>query len=187
MADREPVAWITVNGKHVPIYEGESKQDAINRSIAKKNEDTKARQIAENKKQADKLNESEKKLPKNLYMPDIKAEVANETSKVRSLTNGKRYRFKEGTTIRKVNAFAGTGCSRPFRDALKYAKKYEEIYGTPRPEDWQHCAGQAVITNGDRTMVREVHWLQNVKDGKIREAFIKEYPQKLKKSKPTKS
>lgn len=175
-----------MNGHHIPIYEGESKQDAINRSIAKKNEDIKERQIAENKKQADQLNQQDKPLPKNLYMDDIKAEVANKTSKIRNLRTGKRYVFKEGTSVTEVNAFAGTGCKRPFRNAAKYAERYKDIYGTPRPEDWQHCSGRATITNGNITMEREVHWVQNVKDGKIREAFIKEYPQKLKKNKPKK-
>ena len=56
MAEREVDQWITVNGKHIPIYKGESKQDAINRAIAKRNEDNKDKQIANNKKQSDELN-----------------------------------------------------------------------------------------------------------------------------------
>ena len=45
--------WITVNGKHVPLMEGESKQDAYNRAVAKHNEDKKAKDLARNKKEAD--------------------------------------------------------------------------------------------------------------------------------------
>ena len=66
MADREPIAWITVHGKRVPIFDGESKADAVKKAIGgdKKSDnakesnksDTKERQIAENKKEADKLN-----------------------------------------------------------------------------------------------------------------------------------
>ena len=56
MAERKIVDWFTMNGKHIPIYEGESKADAVNRSIAKDNEDKKAEQIRKNKEQADKLN-----------------------------------------------------------------------------------------------------------------------------------
>lgn len=37
MANQEPVRWITVNGKHVPIYEGESNADALDRAFGKKN------------------------------------------------------------------------------------------------------------------------------------------------------
>lgn len=32
MATREPKEWITVNGTHVPIFEGESKADAVKRA-----------------------------------------------------------------------------------------------------------------------------------------------------------
>ena len=31
MSDKEPKAWITVNGNHIPIFEGESKGDAVKR------------------------------------------------------------------------------------------------------------------------------------------------------------
>ena len=53
MAKKEPKAWITVNGQHIPIYDGESRQDAYNRAVAKHNEDVKQKQIDANKKQSD--------------------------------------------------------------------------------------------------------------------------------------
>jgi len=56
MAEREVKQWITVNGQHIPIMDGESKDKAVNRYIAEKNEDTKEKQIAKAKEQADKLN-----------------------------------------------------------------------------------------------------------------------------------
>lgn len=59
MAKEEVKDWITVNGKHVPIYEGESKQDVVNRVIANDNEDIKQKQIARNKAEADKLNKKD--------------------------------------------------------------------------------------------------------------------------------
>lgn len=31
MADKEPKTWITINGNHIPIFEGESKDDAVKR------------------------------------------------------------------------------------------------------------------------------------------------------------
>ena len=34
MADREPIKWITVNGKHVPIYEDENSK--IDKNVASK-------------------------------------------------------------------------------------------------------------------------------------------------------
>lgn len=62
MAERKIKQWITVNGVHVPIYEGESKADGVKRAIekaksnAKTNEDQKAKDIAKNKAQKDELN-----------------------------------------------------------------------------------------------------------------------------------
>lgn len=35
MADKKVVGWFTMNGKHIPIFEGESKADAVKRSVSK--------------------------------------------------------------------------------------------------------------------------------------------------------
>lgn len=181
MADREPVAWITMHGTHVPIYAGDTKDDIYNRSVANRNADTKEKQIAKNKEQADKLN-SEKNPPRRLYLDDIKAEDANKTSDVLNLRTKQRFKFKDGTKLTEVHVFAGKGCSKEFRDADKYAKRYPQ--SGKNPSDWQHCSGKATITNGSKTLDREVHWVQGA-DGKMREAFIKEYSSKnLKKRRP---
>lgn len=71
MANKEPKQWITVNGVHVPIFDGESKEDAVKRMISKvadKNADDKKKQIQKNKEQADSLNKAEriKELQKEL-------------------------------------------------------------------------------------------------------------------------
>ena len=183
MADKEPTAWVTVNGQHVPIFEGESKGDAINRAIAKSNSDTKSRQIANNQQQSNKAKQGQRPYkvnPKNLGLNDIKAEDANKTSDVLNLRNKQRFKFKDGTKITQVEAFAGKGCKREFRDAQKYADKYgKKDPKLAKASDWQHCSGKAVLTNGKYDIKREVHWVQGA-DGKMREAFIKEYPKKLK-------
>lgn len=56
MSAREVIDWFTSKGKHIPIFKGESKQDALNRTIAQQNEDKKQADIERNKKQADALN-----------------------------------------------------------------------------------------------------------------------------------
>ena len=53
--------WITVNGVHIPIHEGESKEDAVNKAIAKHNEDKKESDMAKAKEQADNLNGKQSK------------------------------------------------------------------------------------------------------------------------------
>ena len=55
MEKREVKQWITVNGNHIPLYDGDTKEQAVSRYIANKNESIKNKQIAENKKQTDKL------------------------------------------------------------------------------------------------------------------------------------
>ena len=164
--------WITVNGNHIPLFEGESKEEAVSRFTEnKRGNDEKTRQIANNKAEANRLNKQDP--PKQLRLSNVKAEDANKSSDVLNLRTKQRYRFKEGTDIRNVYVFAGKGCAKEFRDAEKYAKRYAK-YGEGKAEDWQHCAGMARITDGRRVLNREVHWVQG-KSGKIREAFIKEH------------
>ena len=50
---KEPKDWITVNGVHVPIFDGESKEDAVNKFIHKTK--NKEEQIKSLKEQASKL------------------------------------------------------------------------------------------------------------------------------------
>ena len=184
MADREPSGWFTMNGRRIPIFEGESKADAVNRAVAKANADTKNRQIAENNRQSNNAKQGQKPYrvrEGNLGLKDIKAEDANKSSDILHLRTKQRFRFKDGTIITQVEAFAGKGCTREFRDAWKYAKRYPQ--SGKNPSDWQHCSGKAIITDGKKDFTREVHWVQGA-DGKMREAFIKEYPKSLKKRKP---
>jgi 3'-phosphoadenosine 5'-phosphosulfate (PAPS) 3'-phosphatase len=62
--------WVTINGRHVLIKDGESATDAINRSIAEQNEATKESQIAKAKAEADALNNVDERDPKIMkYIP----------------------------------------------------------------------------------------------------------------------
>lgn len=58
MASREIMRWVTINGVHVPIYEGESKQDVVNRFVAERNEMTKHEQIMKNKDYKEQIDKS---------------------------------------------------------------------------------------------------------------------------------
>lgn len=61
MADQENGRWVTMRGRRVFIKDGESPQDALNRSIAQKNDNIKDKQIAQRQKEADSLNGKEHK------------------------------------------------------------------------------------------------------------------------------
>lgn len=56
MQDKQVKDWITLNGQHIPIYENESKDDAVNRSIAKMNEEKKQSDIVNAQKERNRLN-----------------------------------------------------------------------------------------------------------------------------------
>ena len=178
--------WVTIHGTAVLIRDGETPTEAINRSIAQRNADAKNRQISANQKQSNSARRGQKPYkvnPKNMALEDISAEDANKSSDVLNLRTKQRFKFKDGTKITQVEVFAGKGATREFRKASDYAEKY----GKKNPQlakasDWQHCSGRAVITNGKKDFTREVHWVQGA-DGKMREAFIKEYPKKLEKRK----
>ena len=135
-----------------------------------KNEDDKDKQIEKNKAEAKERNQSNTTPPRRLYLDDVSADEANKSTDILNLKTKQRYSFKSGTKITEVHVFAGKGCSKEFRDAEKYAKRYPE--SGKNKEDWQHCSGIAQITNGSKVLEREVHWVQG-KDGKMREAFIK--------------
>ena len=58
MSDND-ITWVTINGQHIPIGAGESKDDAVKKFLAKKKEDgvdRQEKQIENNKKVADELN-----------------------------------------------------------------------------------------------------------------------------------
>lgn len=68
--EREVKQWITVNGHHVPIYEGQTKEEAINSFMEHKanvdsDEAKKERQIAESRKQAETASANEQKQDKH--------------------------------------------------------------------------------------------------------------------------
>lgn len=64
--------WVTINGRHVLIKEGESATEALNRSIAESNADLKKKQIAQNKAQSDKLNGKQTmKMSKDYYKKNV--------------------------------------------------------------------------------------------------------------------
>lgn len=69
--------WITVNGQHIPIMEGQSKDDAVKNFTARQNEvkkenDEKQRQIDASRKQAEakQKEEAQKELKSNLKFKD---------------------------------------------------------------------------------------------------------------------
>lgn len=84
MATKEPESWITVNGRHIPIGAGESKEDAISKALSK-DANTKEKQISNNEQEAKRLNEATK-------VDDGKSGNQNEQQFNKSITDAKASR-----------------------------------------------------------------------------------------------
>lgn len=75
MSEREVEQWITVNGKHIPLYAGDTKEDAIKRLFEEdkkstqmqisKDADDKEKQIARNKVQAESAKSAQTQVERN--------------------------------------------------------------------------------------------------------------------------
>ena len=79
MADRKVTAWFTMNGKHIPIFEGESKQDAIKRSIKPGKTDIKQSKVETPPKKADTIDKKTAEIDKKQSdaeqnKPDLKTD-----------------------------------------------------------------------------------------------------------------
>lgn len=196
MPKREIIEWFTTKtGLHIPIYNGQTKEEALQFVIDKaKNSKlvkptniksgkigksvidslSKEKQIQKAKEEANRLNEEEqrKHLPKELSLPDIDAdEVLKYVDHVYyNKKHEKDYNIIPGTKITNVYVFAGPGCRKPFNKAKEYEARYPE-YGW-KAEEISHCSGKAWITNGKKKEFREIHWFQG-KDKKLRRPRVK--------------
>lgn len=121
--DREIKAWITINGKHVPIFEGESKTDAVKRATSKtdtqkqidKDQDDKEKQIARNKKEKDDRNKKERFLTNSSGSKIVSGKVNGKTPK--------QYVREARNTIKKAS-----GTSRnPFMDMKSLESVYKQV------------------------------------------------------------
>ena len=58
--NKEPDSWITINGQHVPIFEGEGKREAVSRFLNKKTS-----RVERNKDKYDTINKYKKRKSSN--------------------------------------------------------------------------------------------------------------------------
>ncbi len=96
--------WITVNGVHVPIMEGETKQQAVDKALSnqkrvKDDEDKKNKQIAANKKQADEKNKEQADKSNSTSIEEVKDAFDRFTSdkykEIRKAQMGERITYKK--------------------------------------------------------------------------------------------
>ena len=131
--EREVKQWITVNGKHIPIFEGESKDDAVKRL-----------QINRNKEESERLNKESSTQSQHKRaieeLSDSKYEDGTydiSTKKTKEFPNGYQFTFcqigdnySDKEYQEKVNE-----CLRLSSDGKTYAGKFEST-----PEISFHCS-----------------------------------------------
>ncbi len=133
MATKEIKQWITINGVHVPIYEGETKADAAKRAIfkqkenIKKNESDKEKDIARNQANKDKAN----------YTDKIKEAYKNAWDKKSDYADVEKLKNESGLSKRELAGIkndAESEYEKARKDSTKdkpydYSKEKEEIKG----------------------------------------------------------
>ena len=101
MADREVSSWITINGQHVPIFKGETKEDAAKRAIKRSQENIKKdgsekdKQIKKNKAEKDKLNGKEELTNHNIKKEQISSLKSGDVIQVKTEDGDFEYRKKD--------------------------------------------------------------------------------------------
>ena len=117
MAEREPIAWVTRNGQHIPIFADSEPTDA---------EKKKEHDIAESKKQADRLNGKTERLEDRLKGDDLEnAKDFIEELKANNATVDEDgyvtlYHF---TTDTSANAIKSTGIMKAKEDGVFFTTK----------------------------------------------------------------
>lgn len=78
---------------------------------------------------------------------------------------GEHFYLSDDTKIRDPQVFAGKGCKHKLDDNVT-AGLSEQIGG--KPEEWQHCKGNATIDYYGEDRDAEIHWFQEPSVGKCK-------------------
>jgi len=87
---KEPINWFTLeNGEHVPIFEGESKREALRNHLNKK-----MSRVEKNKDKYDKIKEYKKKKKSNNHVEEVEYLDLDFKSKYNKSKNGNEITMK---------------------------------------------------------------------------------------------
>lgn len=158
MKNEEPIRWITVNGRHIPLYEGQSVNEAIKENLIKKNKESAQKLNASNHSNHYKFHQEQvKKLESSKY-EDGTYNVGS--LKPVSFEKGYQFTFCQigddyseleynrlvNSILGKIedkNAYAGKFESSPeisfHTNDLKFALEIARRYNQISIWDWQEC------------------------------------------------
>lgn len=148
----DDITWITMNGNHIPIKEGQSKEEAVKEWLAKKGGG----------------NESKKSQPENKKDKDPEFETVRKNALANPNTYGGKYtqksksaaykEYKDDTSspesLRKANEFVNSEVvsksNTPDYKALRsaFGNKYDELYNDSKKDD----AANGLLDDFDKRM-----------------------------------
>ena len=134
MATKKIERWITVNGKHIPILQGQSKEEAIEEHVKSgKKEDKKKEQIEKSKKSAKSANKKGR-LTKLEVMKANKEDYAAYSKKINGMHGIEKVVAEEFVLawLKNSNWLGGLSDSAWMKIAKRVAKKhgytFDEMY-----------------------------------------------------------
>ena len=161
--EKQPIDWITVNGNHVPIFEGQSKKNAISSFIKDKSPMYKDKSYTSGAGSEEDIKLPDEQLPKS-----VGARWVNE---IISMPDGTSAKFVEGSKITNKQVFVGKGCKRKIDEVERLVKDYVGSLA----ENWQKVKGNAriLLENGEE-IEAEIHWYQEENIRRVEYKFKKE-------------
>lgn len=120
MSNKEPISWFTSKtGRRIPIFEGESKADAVKRTFSKsENNNSKNRQIEQSRKEADRLNKESN------YQNELKKGGAVQRKNGKLFFKGKEM---ESLDVSEANAEDGDSLGKYVKNG-KLSEERQEVH-----------------------------------------------------------
>lgn len=145
MAKREVESWITVNGVHIPIYKGETKNEAVRRGIKERNNYLREKFSKKDTLEATKHYSDDDKYPK-----DEKGNIVYEDKVERIGDKDYRWRhYKDENGIRRYEIIHPNGRVTHLDDHHELANELEEIRREQESKDEVAYKGTGKIVDNE--------------------------------------
>lgn len=141
--------WITVNGNHIPIMKGQSKEDAVKSFIASKSDKASAKRESKPTSAGEATKKVVEQTKKNqeTYKEHQKQETAKKTDKKLAERSNKPEHISEGT--KKVISHAEKVVGKPsIAELLKHFEELGLVRNEEVPQGWKETEGATTAPNG---------------------------------------
>ena len=142
-------AWITVNGNHIPIMKGQSKEDAVKSFIASKSDKASAKRESKPTSAGEATSKVVEQTKKNqeTYKEHKRQESAKKHAGELNTRSEKPEHISE--SVKKVNAHAEKVAGKPSTaELLKYFEEKGLVRNEEVPQGWKETEGAMTAPNG---------------------------------------